>query len=490
MTINEVFDEADKAFKIYKKVSITKKVDFLGSIVDELEALGDELLKTAHDESNLPISRLRGERSRTINQLRLFSSMVKEGSWVEATIDTALPDRKPLPRADLRRMLLPLGPVVVFGASNFPFAFSTAGGDTASALAAGCPVIYKEHPAHPKTSQMVFKAVLKALETCSLPLGIFQHVSGGIEIGQELVTHRSAKAVAFTGSYQAGKAIFDLACQREQPIPVYAEMGSVNPILVLHEKASKDPEQLAEIAAQSVLLGAGQFCTCPGLIFYPESDGLEGFIQKLAEKLREAPAEKMLHEGICNSYYSTLKQLLAEKGVEKLILPDEDVLLGKAGLARTSLKEWLQNAALQEEIFGPFTLIVTYSSLTELERVASILKGQLTCTIWGSEGDLDKAEGLIDVIKERCGRLLFGGVPTGVEVSAAMTHGGPFPTTTDSRSTSVGSYAIKRFARPFTYQSAPKALLPEELNDQNSLSIWRTVNNELTKESVFHIIEA
>lgn len=484
MPFNHVFDKAEEAFKKYKKIPAKGKAALLRAIALEIEHIGETLMETAHQESNLPSARLTGERGRTMGQLRLFAELVEEGTWLEATIDTALPDRSPLPRPDLRRMLLPIGPVVVFGASNFPLAFSTAGGDTASALAAGCPVIYKEHPGHPKTSQLVYGAIRKALQTCGLPEDIFQHVSGGAEVGQELVKHPKARAVAFTGSFKGGKAIFDQACQRERPIPVYAEMGSVNPIFVLPEKSNKNFTQLAEQAAQSVLLGVGQFCTCPGLIFYPESNTTAGFLQVLSDKFTAAAEDKMLHEGICSNYYTGLSQLLAESGVEKLVAPENDKQAGKAALAKTSLKHWLQNPALQEEVFGPFTLVVTYNSLDELEKAAMHLQGQLTCTIWGSAKDLGQAEDFIDIVREKCGRLLFEGLPTGVEVSHAMTHGGPFPATTDSRSTSVGTYAIKRFARPVTFQSAPQELLPEGLKDENTLSAWRTINGELSKNSL------
>lgn len=484
MPFEQILNQSEEAFKLYKKVSASAKAGLLKAIASEIEALGDELIQTASTESNLPAGRITGERGRTMSQLRLFADLLEEGAWLEATIDTALPDRSPLPRADLRRILVPLGPVVVFGASNFPLAFSTAGGDTASALAAGCTVVYKEHPGHPKTSQLVYSAIQKALKSSNLPEAVFQHVSGGIEAGQELVKHPKTKAVAFTGSYRGGKAIFDLAGQREQPIPVYAEMGSINPVLVLPEKAEAEGQQLAEQAAQSVLLGVGQFCTNPGLIFYPETSSTNLFLERLAEKLEEAAGDKMLHEGICENYYKGFNKLVAHNGIEKLVTPDEDVLTGKAALAKTSVKEWLQNPEMQEEVFGPFTLVVTYNGLDELEQAAEQLQGQLTCTIWGSDAELKQAETLKDIVREKCGRLLFAGVPTGVEVSHAMTHGGPFPATTDSRSTSVGTYAIKRFARPVTFQSAPQELLPEELKDENALSIWRTINGQLTRDSI------
>jgi NADP-dependent aldehyde dehydrogenase len=317
-----------------------------------------------------------------------------------------------------------------------------------------------------------------------LPAGVFQHVSGGVEVGQELVKHPKAKAVAFTGSYRGGKAIFDMACQREQPIPVYAEMGSINPIFVMPEKASTNSVQLAEQTAQSVLMGVGQFCTNPGLVFYPESETTESFLQTLSDKLHQAPGDKMLHEGICSNYYKGLNQIRSHEGVEMLISAPEDVLVGKAALAKTSIAQWLQNPGLQEEIFGPFTLAVTYNNLQELEQAAELLQGQLTCTLWGSAAEVKQAGNLVDTLREKCGRLIFEGVPTGVEVSHAMTHGGPFPATTDSRSTSVGTYAIKRFARPVTFQAAPAGMLPEELKDQNPLGIWRTVNGQLTQDSL------
>lgn len=483
MSFNEIFDKAEAASKVYARVPATGKAKFLRAIAAEIEQLGDELLEVASQESNLPLPRLTGERGRTVGQLRIFAALLEEGYWLEATIDRALPDRLPLPRPDLRRMLFPLGTVVIFGASNFPFAFSTAGGDTASALAAGCPVIYKVHPGHPRTSELVSTAIKKALNSCELPEYIFQQVVGDSRVGQELVKHPKAKAVAFTGSYKGGRAIFDAACQRAQPIPVYAEMGSINPVFVLPEKAAEGGHKLAEQAAQSVLLGVGQFCTCPGLFFYPEADTTEEFLQTLFEKLEEAPTAKMLNQRICSGYYEGLKQVVENQNVELLVAPNEDVIVGGAALAKTTLTQWLQDTALQEEVFGPYTLVVTYTDLEELEQAVNQLQGQLTCTVWGTAGELIKAGELVASIREKCGRLLFEGVPTGVEVAHAMTHGGPFPATTDSRSTSVGTYAIKRFARPVTYQAAPQELLPEELKDNNPLSIWRLVDGQLTNNS-------
>ncbi|MDO6391056.1 aldehyde dehydrogenase (NADP(+)) [Pontibacter sp. BT731] len=484
MPYNEALTNAAQAFETYKITTPAQRAQLLRSIAEAIEALGNELLETASRESNLPLTRLTGERGRTCNQLRLFADLVEEGSWVEATIDTALPDRQPLPRPDLRRMLVPLGPVVVFGASNFPLAFSTAGGDTASALAAGCTVVYKEHPGHPQTSQLVHKAIAQAIRANGLPEGVFQHVSGGVEAGQELVKHLATKAVAFTGSYKGGKAIFDLAMQREVPIPVYAEMGSTNPVFILPERIKENTEQLARQAAASVLLGAGQFCTCPGLFFIPESEVTPHFIAALEEELTNATPANMLHDGIAGNYYKGLEKLLQAEGVQALVHQEADVLEGRAALASTSAAHWLQNPALQEEVFGPFTLVVRYSNAAELISAAKALQGQLTCTLWGSDQEHELQQKLTDVLRDKCGRLLYSGVPTGVEVSHAMTHGGPFPATTDSRSTSVGTYAIKRFARPVTFQSAPQALLPAELRDENRSGLWRTINGKLSQASL------
>ncbi|OUJ75797.1 aldehyde dehydrogenase (NADP(+)) [Hymenobacter crusticola] len=484
MPFNALLADATAAFATYKKTTGAERAAFLRAIATAIGDLGDELLQTASTESHLPLARITGERGRTQGQLRLFADLVEDGYWAEATIDTALPDRQPLPRPDLRRLLLPLGPVVVFGASNFPLAFSTAGGDTASALASGCTVVYKAHPAHPRTSALVAGAIAKAAAACNLPAAVFQHVEGGSEVGTELVQHPGVKAVAFTGSYGAGKSIFDLAMRREVPIPVYAEMGSVNPLVILPEKLASDPVILAHQAAQSVLLGSGQFCTCPGLVFVPAGEATEAFVDSLGETLSSASAAHMLHAGIADNYYQNLSAILQAAHVETLVQPETHVLEGRAALARTVAAQWIQNAALQEEVFGPFTLVVTYQDETELLASIDALQGQLTCTLWGTPQELAQAEAVTDALREKCGRLLFAGVPTGVEVSHAMTHGGPFPATTDPRSTSVGSYAIKRFARPVTFQSAPPELLPPELRNENPTGIWRMIDGEVTQRSL------
>ncbi|SHM62164.1 NADP-dependent aldehyde dehydrogenase [Cyclobacterium lianum] len=470
------FQDAQKAFLILKTLKKEKISGFLEEMAGQIDAIRDDLIPTAAGESHLPEGRITGELGRTLGQIRLFAALVNEGSWVEATIDHPDPDRKPAPKPDIRRMLKPLGPVVVFGASNFPLAFSTAGGDTVSALAAGCPVIYKAHPAHPETSRMVAEAIKNAVRIKGLPKGTFQHVEGGIDTGQELVAHPLAKAVAFTGSFRGGKALFDACNAREHPIPVYAEMGSVNPIFVLEEYLSERMDAAAAAYAASLSLGVGQFCTNPGLIFIPKSRE-EAFSTAVADRLKEVAGAPMLHEGICHAYYQAIETLSQSKKLKWLLQPEEsDVLTGNVALAKVSASDWLSDAAFQEEVFGPFGILVVYEDDKQLQALAENLKGQLTCTIWGEEAELQNQSALLLLLEEKCGRLLFKGVPTGVEVGHAMQHGGPFPATSDSRSTSVGSYAIKRFARPVAYQDMPESLWPDALKEGNPLGILRKVD--------------
>ncbi len=441
------------------------------------------MISTCSEETNLPAGRLEGERGRTCAQLRMFAALLEEGSWVEAVVDTALPGRKPVPRPDLRRMLLPLGPTVVFGASNFPLAFSTAGGDTASALAAGCTVVYKGHPAHPRTSLLVAEAIWKAAREHNLPGEIFSHVAGDADTGQQLVKHPLARAVAFTGSFAGGTAIFKTASERKTPIPVFAEMGSVNPIFILPGSLAENPESLAESVSQSVLLGSGQFCTNPGLVFLPESDGADAFLAGMRQAFTGSPGGKMLHRGIALAYLDGLTAMLREKGVSILVADRENGdLEGPPALATVPLESWLKNPGLQKEVFGPFALVVRYQDIRQLEQALEQLGGQLTITLLGAAYELETLGELSLLAREKCGRLLFSGVPTGVEVSHAMTHGGPFPATTDSRSTSVGTFAIKRFARPVTFQSAPHDLLPDALKNSNPLGINRLVNGVQTDQ--------
>uniref|UniRef100_UPI004047E739 aldehyde dehydrogenase (NADP(+)) n=1 Tax=Algoriphagus sp. TaxID=1872435 RepID=UPI004047E739 len=481
MYIDSIFQAAQTAFLSYKSLPGKEKGAFLDTLADILESQRADIVPLAVKESNLPEGRINGELGRTTGQIRLFANLVKEGSWVEATIDPALPDRSPLPRADIRRFLTPLGPVVVFGASNFPLAFSTAGGDTISALAAGCPVIYKAHPAHPETSRKIAACIQAALTESGLPTGIFTHVEGGIAEGQALVQHPLAKAVAFTGSHGGGMSLFQLASQREEPIPVYAEMGSVNPIFCFPNKLSNETGALAKAFVGSLTLGVGQFCTNPGLIFVPASQA-KSFESALIEELKGIPAAPMLHPGIAQAYYDSISHLESQDELRWIKVADPKHLLnGSAALAEIQVTDWLKDKLFQKEVFGSFALLVVYQDVAELSEVARQLQGQLTITVWAEAEELQSQVTLINLLEEKCGRLLFKGAPTGVEVGYAMQHGGPFPATTAPNSTSVGVYGIKRFARPIAFQDMPQGLLPEALKDGNPLGIWRTVNGMVTK---------
>jgi 2,5-dioxopentanoate dehydrogenase len=481
--INKALQEAQVAFLSYKNFNGKKKAAFLRAIAEEIEALGNELVQTAMQETNLPEARIINERGRTTGHCRMFATLVEEGSWVDARIDTAIPDRVPAPKPDIRKMSVPLGTVVVFGAANFPLAYSTAGGDTISALAAGCPVIVKAHPAHPKTSDLVASAIKKAIEKSGMPSAVFQHLHGGFDVGQALVKHPLTKAVGFTGSLAGGKALFDLANQRAEPIPVFAEMSSINPVILLPETLNNQAEKTAVSLAASITLGVGQFCTNPGLIIAIENDGLKKFTAKLSEEIQKGTAGTMLHPGIADNYAKRSSETLAQHGI---VLEAKSLTEAKANqtaplIASVTATEFLKNPLLAEEVFGPFSLIVKCKDATELNRVVNHFHGQLTCSIFSSEEEIQKHQSLLNVLVEKAGRLIINGVPTGVEVCASMQHGGPYPSTTDSRFTSVGTDAIKRFVRPVAFQNFSSTLLPEELKDENPLGIWRLFNNEWKK---------
>ena len=476
---------AQSAATSFSQVSAKERAAFLNAIADEIMALGDELIQRAMAESALPEGRITGERGRTCNQLKAFASLLEEGSFVNATIDTAIPDRQPLPKVDLRKMDIPLGPVAVFGASNFPLAFSTAGGDTASALAAGCPVIAKGHESHLGTNELVSSAILKAAEKTSMPNGVFSMVNGGVEVGQALITDPIIQAVGFTGSYRGGKAIFDAAAKREQPIPVYAEMGSTNPVLLLAEKLNTSAEALAEQLAGSVTLGVGQFCTNPGLIIGIESDALNTFSQALGKALAAAAPATMLNRGIADVYEATSSALANEAGVTTLAAKQTTSGNQASPLAmEVSGDTLLANPKLHQEVFGPFTLLVKCSSSTQMAEVVAKLEGQLTGTVMATENDLASNDDIIQALQNKVGRILFNGVPTGVEVCPSMHHGGPFPSTTNPKYTSVGTDAIHRFMRPICYQSWPQAALPDALKNDNPLGIWRTVDGGFTNKPI------
>lgn len=482
--IDLILEKSHTAFQQYKKVSGTAKAIFLEAIAAEIEALGQPLIAKVMEETNLPEARLVGERGRTCNQLRQFAALVKEGSWVEARIDTAMPDRAPLPKPDLRKMMVPLGPVVVFGASNFPFAYSTAGVDTASALAAGCSVVLKAHPGHPQTSEMVASAIAKAMAKTKMPSDVFLHVQdSSFEAGKALVQHPLTKAVGFTGSFSGGKALYDYATQRSEPIPVFAEMGSINPVFILPGALKARSEKIAEMYATSITQGVGQFCTNPGLLLGLENAELEVFKKQLSEKMKLIAPGTMLHTGIANNYSKNRAKALEQKGVLLLAESNEKPKENQATstLATVRAVDFATNHTLLEEVFGPYSLLVTANTIEELKAAATKIPGQLTATIIGEDEDLVTYADFIDLIKEKAGRVIINGVPTGVEVCAAMHHGGPFPATTDSRFTSVGTDAIKRFVRPVSFQNFPQHLLPAELKNENPLGIWRLFNSEWRK---------
>ena len=484
--VSRALDLAESAAVQLRGFSAEHTAEFLMAIREEINGLGDQLIARVSQESGLDPERLKGERDRTVNQLKLFADLAKEGSWVDARIDTALPDRKPLARPDIRRMLQPIGPVAVFGASNFPLAFSVAGGDTASAFAARNPVIVKAHPAHPGTSELVASAIVRAAKAKAMPDGTFSMLhSVKPETSLALVRHPKTRAVAFTGSERAGRALFDAAAKRPDPIPVFAEMGSVNPVFVLPDALQEKATSIAEGLYRSVTLGVGQFCTCPGLVFGISSGGFRQFVGRLTEMFEQATPGTMLNPAICKGYMEKFKAAAATSGVEAHISSrsgDPQRTEGQPGLLATDLKTWKNNRTLHEEIFGPATVVVECASEAELADAAKVLEGSLTATIHGTPEELGKQPKLIDQLSQKAGRLIFNGYPTGVEVGYAMHHGGPYPATTDEKFTSVGAAAIYRFARPVCYQNFPEHLLPAELQNANPRKIWRTVDGRLTRD--------
>ena len=485
--INQAVDLASEAFKTFNKKSGQEKATFLRAIADEILAMGDELIALYQSETGLPEGRAKGERGRTMGQLTSFAAMLEEGSWVEATIDTADLDRKPIPKQDIRKIMVPLGPVVVFGASNFPFAYSTAGGDTASALAAGCPVICKSHPMHAGTGEMVSEAIIRAAKKTNMPNGVFSNLnSSGIEVGIELVTHPGVKAVGFTGSIQGGRALYDLAGQRDEPIPVFAEMGSINPVVLLPEATQKRGEDIAKTYAGSITLGSGQFCTNPGLILGIKNDSLTNFINTLSEEIVKLEPSCMLHPNIIGNYERNKQNVLQQGGLTVKADYQEDVAVNHARQTIVTVEgtTFLNNTTLHQEVFGPFSMVVQCNDASELEEVIHHLEGQLTGTVLGELNELQKFNTVIDALQNRVGRIIFNGVPTGVEVCPAMLHGGPYPSSTDSRFTAVGVHSVKRWVRPFSFQSWPNELLPNELKNENPMDITRFVNGQNTKDKI------
>lgn len=476
------------AFAIFSKTSFVQRAVFLEAIAEEILNIGDFLLERANLETALPLPRLTGERDRTMNQLKLFASLLREGSWADAVIDTAMPDRKPLPRSDIRRILQPVGPVAVFAASNFPFAFSTAGGDTASALAAGCPVIVKAHSAHAGTNELMAHAIRKAAERTGMPDGVFSSLNGeGAHLGQRLALEPSIKAIGFTGSYHAGMALYTTVTQkRKEPIPLYAEMSSINPVVLLPETLALKTAETATALAASITLGVGQFCTNPGLLFVIRSKAAEAFTESLIATLSNAASATMLNQHICKAYYTDRSRIAQSKGVQVLFCGEYlgQAYKGSPALFTVNVEHFIQDPSLQDEVFGPCSLIVICDDRTQLETALQSLHGQLTGSVFGTTDELKRYSSVVDILQQKTGRIIFNNVPTGVEVCHAMVHGGPFPATTDARTTSVGTEAIRRFVRPVCYQDCPQELLPLYLQNENTAGIMRKVNGTYTRDAI------
>ncbi|MBO0910961.1 MAG: aldehyde dehydrogenase (NADP(+)) [Acidobacteria bacterium] len=484
--VDEAARLARDAFAEYSLVPGRDKALLLRKIAAAIEAVKGEVVERAALETALPKARLETETARTTGQLRLFAQLVEEGSWVMARIDRAQPERKPAPKPDIRSMLRPLGPVVVFGASNFPLAFSVAGGDTASALAAGNPVIAKAHPAHPGTSELVGLAVSEAVRESKLPEGVFSLLfDGGHDVGEALVQHPLVKACGFTGSRTAGLSLMKLASARPEPIPFYAEMSSTNPVFILPGALRKSGEKIAAGLYSSFTLGAGQFCTKPGMVFLSESAEGASFVASLEKLVSESGSFHLLTEGIRSAYAAGVEARKRNHNLKLVreVGPGAGTGVG-AALFETDAGGFLGDASLGAEIFGPATLVVTHARREDLVRIARGLEGHLTATVHGTDEDLGEFRELISILEQKAGRLIFNGFPTGVEVSDAMVHGGPFPATSDGRSTSVGTQAIYRFCRPVAYQGFPANALPDELKDSNPLGIWRMVDGEMTREKI------
>ncbi len=459
---------AEAAFDSFRAIPSESRALFLEAIGDEIMALGDALLERAVIESGLPLARLTGERGRTVNQLRLFAQVVRADRWRGVRIDPAMPDRQPLPRPDLRMRMIPVGPVAVFGASNFPLAFSTAGGDTASALAAGCPVVVKGHPAHPGTDSMVAEAIVRAAEKTGMPDGVFGHVRGPRnELGEALVNDPRIAAVGFTGSRGGGLALCRIAQQRPVPIPVYAEMSSVNPVILLPAALAARGAELGTAFVGSLTLGAGQFCTNPGVVLAIEGEGLEAFIRAASNALSGNEPQTMLTTGI-RAAYDAGRARLAEEAETIVVATGKEgdgTTCSAAQLFSVAAHDIIAQPGLAEEVFGASSLVVRCTSLAEMKAVLTAMEGQLTATLHLEDADIEDARALLPILEVTCGRILANGWPTGVEVAHAMVHGGPFPATSDGRTTSVGTLAIERFLRPVCYQDIPASLLAPELRD-------------------------
>ena len=479
--IDRALNLAKEAFIPLRQRSPEERATFLDTIADEIENLGYDLLKIADSETALGLPRLTGERGRACFTARLFAGMIREGSWVDARIETAIPDREPLPKPDVRLMHRPIGPIAVFGASNFPFAISVAGTDTVSALGAGCPVVVKAHPAHPATCELIAGAITEAVRKCGMPEGTFSLVHGRTnETGLALVEHGATEAVAFTGSLGGGRALFDAANRRPRPIPVYAEMGSVNPVFLLPGALKERGSQIAEGFVGSLTLGTGQFCTNPALVLGYDGAELSGFVSDAANRASQVSPSTMLHPGIYRSFCEGIERFRNLDGLEiageaqsaSAEKSEAAAILFQAGIDRFFQHE----TTLKQEVFGPSSVVLKCNAKEEMLRFAQSMEGSLSATIHGTEEDLAENRDLLEILETRTGRLIFNGFPTGLEVCHAMHHGGPYPATTHSHFTSVGTNAIYRFVRPVCYQGFPQSALPEELRDDNPRGIWRMEN--------------
>ncbi|GAB3268489.1 aldehyde dehydrogenase (NADP(+)) [Arthrobacter pigmenti] len=470
---------ATEAFAGFRATDAETRAGFLERIAAEIEAVAEPIAERVIAETGIAQARAQGELARTTNQLRLFAAVVREGNWRGVRVDRALPDRTPMPRPDLRQRQIPLGPVAVFSASNFPLAFSVAGGDTASALSAGCPVVVKGHSAHPGVSELVARAVRSAVQACGLPEGTFSMLLGtGPGLGTDLVSHPGIKAVGFTGSRSGGLALVEAAARRAEPIPVYAEMSSVNPVFMLSGALDARGAALGKEFITSINTGAGQLCTSPGLVFALEGSGLDAFLESAAEAVGQSPASPMLNSGIQSGYQRGIERLAGPDGVSLIASGGQDdsiAACGQTHLFTTDAGTFLSNPELAEEAFGAASLVVRVSAPSQLLEIIAKLEGQLTATIHAEPDDYDQAAVLLPELELLAGRVLFNGWPTGVEVGHAVVHGGPFPATSAPSTTSVGSRAIERFLRPVSYQNVPAELLPVEVRDGNPLGLWRQV---------------
>lgn len=479
---------AAKAFARYRETDPNTRADFLDAIADEIDGLGDEVIAEVQRESALPEARLKGERSRTSNQLRMFASVVRRGDFLGARVDRGDPEKQP-PKPDIRQMKVALGPVAVFGASNFPFAFSVAGGDTASALAAGCSVVVKAHPGHMVTSECVASAIERAVDKSGMPAGVFNMIYGD-KVGAQLVQEPAIKAVGFTGSQRGGRALFDLAAARPEPIPVFAEMSSINPMFMLRSAIEQKSEDIAKGLAGSVALGCGQFCTNPGLVILERSDASRQFIEQLGAAIKDQQPQTMLNAGILENYARGIEQLKGFDGTEEVAVGQGGENQAAARLFTADKQLLLSQgengeSPLLEEVFGPVTVVVEVDSADELLTAARSLNGQLTATVFsGDDSELSDRHELLAVLEQKVGRLLFNGYPTGVEVNDAMVHGGPYPATTDARGTSVGSLAIERYLRPVCFQNMPDVALPDALKNANPLALLRLVDGAFSREAI------